>query len=259
MRIKGAPELTSLDLFGTTLNNDVIEVVSSLRSLTFLCLSDTNLTDAWLARLENLVSLRELDLSRTRISDEALSSLLGMKQLKILNLDGTGATDAGLQQFGTLPRLRQLRLDRTEVTDHGALRLKKLLPKCKIVRKRDLDPNRFRAANLSHAPKTAESGASVPRLPSLRLVSAEGKAVTLISDDDLLEYFWPAHALVLRPGVVGRLAAGLSGRTNLGFRVKLVVNGLVCWRGEIVDAGTAGWDQGVLIDIGPVGRAENFN
>jgi hypothetical protein len=120
-------------------------------------LAETGVTDNDLAKVAVFSRVRELNLRGTVISDAGLEALGAMTELEFLGLTGTQVTDAGLARLGNLERLRFLTLGRTSVsdaglstiinwsqleglnvkatrvTDRGAARLRRQLPKCRVI------------------------------------------------------------------------------------------------------------------------------
>jgi hypothetical protein len=92
-------------------------------------------TDADLDELCQLRSLRFLGLSDTKITDKGLQTVSGLRWLKSLDLDGTAVTDDGLRLLESLSNLHGLDLRFCpNLTDEGVARLKKALPNCRILR-----------------------------------------------------------------------------------------------------------------------------
>src|SRR5213596_808005 len=115
-------------------SNDALAFLNTLLSLEKLhfslhFLTNVNIQDKGLARLDSLtqlkelrlaqskvtgsslapfVNLRSLDLSYSQVNDEGLQSLEGMKNLQRLLLQDTLVTDAGLRHLKDLTRLEEL-------------------------------------------------------------------------------------------------------------------------------------------------------
>ncbi|MGO8688343.1 MAG: hypothetical protein ACLQLG_01800 [Thermoguttaceae bacterium] len=103
-------------------------------SVTWVRLSDSDVSDAALEYLKGLARLEILDLNRTNVSDAGLQHLKGLTQLRELCLGGTKVSDAGLENLMGLTQLQKLWLDSTNVTDAGAQDLQKALPNLEIIR-----------------------------------------------------------------------------------------------------------------------------
>ncbi len=101
-----------------------LDALNQLKTLEYLDLSDTALTDDGLARLAGLTELRNLSLSGTRISDAGLEQLKNMTFLEVLALNRLPITDVGLSRLQTLPRLKEVSVVGGKVTQAGVLALR---------------------------------------------------------------------------------------------------------------------------------------
>lgn len=99
-----AGQVAWLDLSGTGVGDEGLQVVARMENLTRLYLQNTPVTDAGLAHLR------------------------GLGQLEYLNLYGTSVTDRGLEHLTGLKQLRRLFLWKTQVSEEGARRLEQRLP-----------------------------------------------------------------------------------------------------------------------------------
>ena len=88
-----------------------------MKSLEFVLINDTKVTDAGLKHLKGLTKLERLYLSDTKVTDAGLMHLTGLTKLKTLSLRNTKVTDAGLEHLKGLTELQTLELNSTEVTD----------------------------------------------------------------------------------------------------------------------------------------------
>jgi Leucine-rich repeat (LRR) protein len=84
--------------------------------------------------LAALKSLVWLNLHETPVTDAGLKGLAGLTSLKALFLSATEVSDVGLKELAALKNLRILHLQYTDVTDAGVAELQKALPNCKIER-----------------------------------------------------------------------------------------------------------------------------
>jgi hypothetical protein len=87
-------------------------VTSRLPDVTSLDLSGTKIDDKLLPRLKGLTRLENLKLRDTRITDNGLVHLADFRDLKQLDLGRTRITDAGLPKLKTLTTLITLTLPR---------------------------------------------------------------------------------------------------------------------------------------------------
>jgi internalin A len=133
-------------------SNDALAHLNTLLSLEKLhfslhFLTNVNIQDKGLARLDSLtqlkelrlaqskvtgsslapfVNLRSLDLSYSQVNDEGLQSLEGMKNLQRLLLQDTLVTDAGLRHLKDLTRLEELDLHGCRISGAGLAHLRGL-------------------------------------------------------------------------------------------------------------------------------------
>src|SRR5262249_55677141 len=92
----------AVDLSGQQISDDVFDLMKKLGYITNLNLSKTNVTDAHMARVNEMGIgnlLLKLDLSNTGITDAGLDKLDSLYLLTSLNLAGTKVTQAGVSQF----------------------------------------------------------------------------------------------------------------------------------------------------------------
>ena len=89
------------------------------KSVIFVILTDTKVTDVGLEHLKGLTRLQRLDLNGTKVTDAGLEHLSGLIQLEAINLEGTKITDTGLEHLKQLKQLHTLILSNTKVTDAG--------------------------------------------------------------------------------------------------------------------------------------------
>lgn len=120
----GAPKPPALD--------GELGVLEDLKSLLWLHLGGTDVTDRGLAHLAGLTSLTRLHLEKTQVSDAGLAHLDKLENLSYLNLYQTGVTDAGISHLEGLKKLKNLYLWQTKVTPAGIEKLQQALPDCEI-------------------------------------------------------------------------------------------------------------------------------
>jgi Leucine Rich repeat len=92
--------------------------------------------DADLAGLCELRRLGFLELAETGVTDDGLRLVSELRALRTLRLNGAaGVTDEGLRHLEAMAGLKVLDLRGCpNVTDEGVARLKKALPRCRVVR-----------------------------------------------------------------------------------------------------------------------------
>ncbi|MGA2032903.1 MAG: hypothetical protein ABSG68_11635 [Thermoguttaceae bacterium] len=113
-----------VDLGNTRLTDADLESLTKLKQLQELGLQKTGITDVGLVNLKELSQLQVLILAGTKATDAGLENLKGLNQLQLLYLDDTNVTDAGTENLNGLDQLQQLRLDGTQITDAGLANLK---------------------------------------------------------------------------------------------------------------------------------------
>jgi hypothetical protein len=117
----------SLNLANLKLNDDDIEPVARLRSLTYLnCTNDHLRTLKHVAPLTELVNL---DLSGNDIDGQGTEVLSKLSKLKLLRLTNTPISDRDLPKFYGLKVLSYLGLSKCpHLTNAGIARLRKVMP-----------------------------------------------------------------------------------------------------------------------------------
>ncbi len=111
-------------LRGKEVKDEDLILLKDMPNLTELNLGGTTFTDAGMVHLKPLKNLTRLQLHNTKITDAGLVNLKEMTKLTSLNLYGSaGITDAGLEQLKSLPELKKLYLWQTKVTAPGAKKL----------------------------------------------------------------------------------------------------------------------------------------
>ena len=156
------------------------------KTLVWLNLSRTSVTDAGLSQLTAHTQLRRLNLAQTGIGDAGLRSLTPLKKLEYLNLYGTAVTDAGLVHLRGLAALKKLYLWQTKVTDDGVAALKKALPGVYV------DLGRYAEEILEVAKKRAPTNEKCP-VTDKAIVSAfvfvhEGKSIGFCCEKCLAKF-----------------------------------------------------------------------
>jgi hypothetical protein len=122
-----------LILRGTMVTDAGLALLKSAGKLRSLDLDGCPITDAGLAQLGELTSLRGLYLAGTKVTDAGIAELQSLTKLSALGLRGTEITDASLTSLLHLDTLRLLDLERTRVTSAGVARLRKEMPRIRIV------------------------------------------------------------------------------------------------------------------------------
>lgn len=120
-----APESNFLEVrlpfTGQELKADAFQSLLPLKEqIAWMDLAGSQLRDEDLEVIGQLSSLSRLDLSRTSVSDKGLTALGNLRELSYLNLYGTSVTDEGLANLRNLEKLQSLYLWQTQVTAAGA-------------------------------------------------------------------------------------------------------------------------------------------
>jgi hypothetical protein len=122
--------IVKIDLHGTVVSDADLRVLDAarkdLKSLRYLDLRLTKISDEGVARLKNLTSLQTLNLFRTQLGDKGLADLRKLTKLETLLIGGTKVTDAGLPRLKPFTKLRKLSLFQTQVSDQGIAQLKRM-------------------------------------------------------------------------------------------------------------------------------------
>lgn len=100
--------------------------------ITTLDLSETSLTDANLAPINQFKNLTRLHLENTLVTDQGLLNLNSLKYVEYLNLYGTEITDEGIQQLKGMRNLKKLYLWQTLVSKKGVNLLLEALPELEV-------------------------------------------------------------------------------------------------------------------------------
>ena len=111
-------ELRALDLSYTSVGDAGLPAIAHL-PLQELWLQSTTVTDRSAATLSRIRSLEFLALNATSLTDHFLEDLQSLPDLRNLGLRGSKVTGAGMQFLSRHPRLEKLDVYSTEVDDAG--------------------------------------------------------------------------------------------------------------------------------------------
>jgi len=117
--------LTTLDLSGTSIDDNGLVHLKGLHELAILNLSDTKAGQGS-KNLGQLARLREVRLDRTRTEDADLENISNIGGLMVLSLERTDVTDNGMKHLARLRELLWLNLNRTRVGSAGLSNLSSL-------------------------------------------------------------------------------------------------------------------------------------
>ena len=125
---KSAPSVSNLDLRGCTLTDAAMPKIAEFTGLRVLRFSgkngQTTISDDGLAALSTLKSLKVLAFDDLWISKPGLDHLTPLKDLEELYLAATIVDDEAIKTVAQFPRLRKLRLARTSISDAALESLK---------------------------------------------------------------------------------------------------------------------------------------
>ncbi len=113
--------------------NQMEQLLRIKNQITWLDLSQTDVTDEIGEILLQMPNLTKLKLQNTDVGDEVARNLINHKQLKTINLYDTKLSDAGLLDLGKITSLRSLYIWQTNVTNAAVEELKSSRPDLKIV------------------------------------------------------------------------------------------------------------------------------
>lgn len=113
--LRRIPDLTRVDLSGSSIEQGALATVVRLPGLRHLILDSTGLCARELEPLRLASELRTLDLGNTHADDGTLRSISGLRNLRTLRLPGTRVSDNGTAALLELRSLRSLDLCDTPV------------------------------------------------------------------------------------------------------------------------------------------------
>jgi len=118
------PELESINLSDTNVNDDAMAGLAKAAKLKALYLNNTSVTDKGLVQLAEATQLQLLDLRGTRITGSGFAALANLKELQQLLLGHTRIDDRALASLTPFEKLAALDLGYcTTVSDRGAAAL----------------------------------------------------------------------------------------------------------------------------------------
>ena len=116
-------EVLDVDLRGSKkVTPELLQKIISFGKISYLNLSDSNITDEGMAILKDASSVETLFLTGTKITDAGLEPLVGLSGLIILHLPET-ITDDGFKHVGEITTLKTLSAERCQITDDGMAHL----------------------------------------------------------------------------------------------------------------------------------------
>jgi Leucine-rich repeat (LRR) protein len=115
-------ELERLDLSNAHIDDDGLRHIEHL-PLRELWLQETNITDASAAVLSQIRTLEFLQLNATSLSDVFLVELESLPELENLGLRGTRITSSGMKYLARHPKIKKLYVYHTDIDDSGVMSL----------------------------------------------------------------------------------------------------------------------------------------
>ena len=177
------PQLRSLRLRNTLVKGTGI----AFPQLETLDLGGSPVNNAGLAKIAKLPGLKELSLADSEVTDAGLDSLAGLTGLTLLNLNGADIGDAGLEKLSALTELRELDLNYTRFTEKGLAALKDLskLERLTLVRTRTSDTGmsviaslqNLQSLNIDYTSVNNKNFATIKGLAHLQNLSLDSAAV----------------------------------------------------------------------------------
>lgn len=113
--------LKELSIYGKAAEraDAILESAAKIRSLKYLRLTSSKVTDVGIAHLANSKRLHTLWIDSSNVTDESLVSIANLHQLRELSLAKSAISDGGLRHLGELQEIRRLKLRETRVTAQG--------------------------------------------------------------------------------------------------------------------------------------------
>ncbi len=137
----GLPRVLCHTCFGDGHHVIMVEVDSNIRPDAFQQLGDLPYLQGLIVRgdvrpfqrdLPRLKRLRYLCLHATRATDCTVENIGNMVHLRQLRLSHTAVTDECIGDLSRLHQLESLTVHRTKITSAGLVRLRQLLPSCRV-------------------------------------------------------------------------------------------------------------------------------
>jgi len=101
--------------------------------LTWLDLSDSNLTDDMAQVISQFSNLTKLKIQNTQITDESIQLMGSLMNLNVLNIYNTSVTDESIASLSELSQLEKLYVWQTQISKEGINELKQRLPNTEII------------------------------------------------------------------------------------------------------------------------------
>lgn len=137
-QLKMFPQLKSLNLGCTNLNDEGFKIVSSLSGLEQLNIQETEITDDGMQHLKNMLSLKDLRIKgNDQLTNNCIKHFKGMKSLKEIGIHETSIDQNGLKELLKYCDLKDVCLEvwQDNFQYSVLLELSQKYPKCEILAK----------------------------------------------------------------------------------------------------------------------------
>jgi tetratricopeptide (TPR) repeat protein len=108
-----------VDFSEVPVNAEALQLLKAFPQLDTLSLDQTPLDDKLLSEVGDLRTLRDLSLVDTQITDEGLKHLAKLEKLERINLSGTKVSNEGLQYLVPLLKLTDVQYEGSRITEPG--------------------------------------------------------------------------------------------------------------------------------------------
>lgn len=126
------PQLSSLDLTHSSVDDDSFRRLAPLRRVQHLRVQGRPLTDRSMPIVRAWSDLRSASFHGTKITDTGVAQLQHCGGLEELSLRSTLITDASVDTLARLRHLYRLDISRCNLTDDSIALLRNALPKCEL-------------------------------------------------------------------------------------------------------------------------------
>ncbi|MFA5890343.1 MAG: thioredoxin domain-containing protein [Actinomycetota bacterium] len=123
LRLLGPTDLHGLTVDSHKQGDRLLEVISALRGLRSLVMTNCAVSSLGLRHLEGLPELSQLNLFKARLDDLSLPYLSLLTSLRRLSLGNNRVSDGGLESLGSLQLVEMLDLSGTSVLGDGLVHL----------------------------------------------------------------------------------------------------------------------------------------
>ena len=123
-----------LSVYGTACGDEFAREIAQVKSLRFLGLGKSNITDAGLPELARLTGLETLELQETQVRSAGLAALKPLVNLKTLDLSQAAVDDSAVDVSRGFAGLQVLKIKGTQLSEQGLKSIQAKLPNCQIMR-----------------------------------------------------------------------------------------------------------------------------